>query len=854
MFGLIAILILTSTFIFNSKFVASTSIKEHSVQLKGGLIFKEEGLAQINQDFIQFVRRLDNSALIELSSKAKDSIAIYEAFCTVIKNLNLRAKNNLNSNQLQDEDPLKYIVTIIEHPISESTAICNGIGARKPEIRDSRQWGKLRDFAVQHKVKLIAAGIYYDDKTETFRFNTDDSKAKIDGIFDKISYGGSYTDKYHDDHWTSRYVKGEAMKFPIIYQDPQSKFILRIADRKQIATRQLIICEQIVQPNTTRDIGQNKFLLSAESACQHNLNPLKKSTEFTIRELQAITTLNFSLVQETTQWDTYVPVITEPTNYNNTLERTKRAYPIIMALGGIAAGATIGVLASQAINLQRAQEFSPDEHTMSLYRAYAKHINDVQINQNEMKSTITMVNNRMTQFEQQIIGNFEGSQAMQMENNLKDIIRHQQALVQITMLKYNQILSSASFGKTSPYVLSSPELNEQALKTLKEENLLISDNLEEVICYTSIKNNEIQFILQVPIKDQAKQFRLFTITPIPTFMDNSTYLPQLDSNHIAINSQGDKYTVLNDLELNRCLDTPPDCRSTRPIAPIREETSCAAVTYTTDQQKCPYSDVHQKPTTFVRFFDMFMFYSAPTEQKIYIQCATTRTQADVHDVITIKGIGVTTVHHSCDITLPDGSTHRTPRIPSTINLAEKLFQEVRNIPTPQKENALIRDKTIFSHISFEKTKITDFNDMITQAFHPAKTISTALIMIIIIVIILIFFIVTCKWTPSLYTKPLRYLTGLQSRIYARGLPPRQEWYPDMEEMSTIPKQKPIIRHHHTPNCDRFQERDDILDFTSQKNASFETTASAPAYHFNNPPPIPPKLHSGYKETQFLDTV
>ena len=996
--------------------MVNSKAKELSVQLKGGLIYKTEGLAQINQDHVQYIRNLDSSALIELSQKAQDSISLYEAFCKTIIDLTKQTQTTLQTYE-QSNETLHYIKTLIEHPVSEAEAVCASLGARKPEVRSTAKWGELRNYGVKYNITIISAGLYYDQTTQTIRFVSDKTSAKKPGMFDKITYGGSYTGRSIGDTWESKHIKNEALSYPFIYRNPKNDFSLHIADIKQMETKQLIICERLNIPKSVSNPSQNKLLQMAAATCKRDMNNLKRTTEFAIKELKAVTTLNFSLINEPPMWNSYFPeiinldtnetsrfkrsfhdlteeqkkawedhaqlhsplmnhmnkgylrrqkkkkclkkqnqtdvdIITSMINYENLIihtpfhlktipdlvvalhafwtvlhkskqttdnfpnwmtnqaykepiyanfrknpsfyklqkrfiseienfeiklstsnitdeeyldtltkidsyvsfpntnpqfkqltihgldysfenltvpnnKRPKRALPAVLI--GIAAGATIGVLSSQANNLKKAQDFSPDGQTMALYKSFAKQINDLQINQNEVTSTIRMVYEKIKIFEQQIIGSFEGAQANTMELDLKSLIRHQQAIVQITMLKYNQILQAASFGKTSPYVLTKGELKELGITSMQQDGIIISDNPDDVICYTSITNNTIQFILQVPIKDPSKEFSLFTITPIPTFADNSTFMPQLDSNHIAINSIGDKYTILNDLELNRCLDTPPDCKSTKPIAPISDRTSCAALTYTSDSQQCPYKNTGMKPTTFVRFFDVNMFYSAPQEQKIYIQCAKTPTHPNIRsEVITIQGIGVNTVHHSCDITLPDGSTHRTPKIPSIFHIQNNLFSEVKNIPQPPPEAIYITNQRIFTDFDLKDSEVTDFTDMIMNSFHPARSLSTIIITLTIIVSLIIVLLFTCKYTPWIYEKPAQLFQELQEKIYNRGLPPThkrneqmQEWFPEETPMRSIIRQRPTTMN---------QDEELTLDLTvisPQQPYNFSQVQSSP---------------------------
>ena len=76
--------------------VASTNcqnIKE-GILLKGGLVFKPEGLAQINQDYIQFIRSVDTSALQTFAQQAQSAIQLYTTFCSITTDIHSRNNQN----------------------------------------------------------------------------------------------------------------------------------------------------------------------------------------------------------------------------------------------------------------------------------------------------------------------------------------------------------------------------------------------------------------------------------------------------------------------------------------------------------------------------------------------------------------------------------------------------------------------------------------------------------------------------------------------------------------------------------------------------------------------------------------
>ena len=88
--------------------VRSQNIKE-DVQLKGGLVFKPEGLAQINQDYTQYIRSIATSALQTFAQQAYSAIQLYTVtFCNIIADIHSR-----NFQMKLYHYHLKYILSFL---------------------------------------------------------------------------------------------------------------------------------------------------------------------------------------------------------------------------------------------------------------------------------------------------------------------------------------------------------------------------------------------------------------------------------------------------------------------------------------------------------------------------------------------------------------------------------------------------------------------------------------------------------------------------------------------------------------------------------------------------------------------
>ena len=66
---------------------------------RGGLIFEYEGNAQINQDFVQYSRLVDTTALFKVAQTLADSSTLYSAYCEVIDEVTSPSQDNEIDNQ-----------------------------------------------------------------------------------------------------------------------------------------------------------------------------------------------------------------------------------------------------------------------------------------------------------------------------------------------------------------------------------------------------------------------------------------------------------------------------------------------------------------------------------------------------------------------------------------------------------------------------------------------------------------------------------------------------------------------------------------------------------------------------------
>ncbi len=74
-----------------------------NVKLKGGLIYKNEGSAQINQDSLQYKRFMDVSALYSVGNKLSETTHMYETYCSYVAERHAQNKHVTPTNFTNDE-------------------------------------------------------------------------------------------------------------------------------------------------------------------------------------------------------------------------------------------------------------------------------------------------------------------------------------------------------------------------------------------------------------------------------------------------------------------------------------------------------------------------------------------------------------------------------------------------------------------------------------------------------------------------------------------------------------------------------------------------------------------------------
>ena len=360
-------------------------------------------------------------------------------------------------------------------------------------------------------------------------------------------------------------------------------------------------------------------------------------------------------------------------------------------IGTIASATVIGSLVGGAAYVIRS---FIDLVTMNKYASaqdisrLSHQINDIKINQYELQGALRHVNQRLTYYERAIQDIYTGIAAISLEADIKNFNRYLQNVLGNTLNSYAQAFSSAMDGKTSPFALSSVELSNFASNLHTEKRITLDTNLNKIKTTAVIIGSAIHFFFEIPIIADEFFYSFFSIIKVPAFDKNVTYWPDTEDSNIAISKDGTKYTILSSIELDKCMDVPPICRSSHPISPTSNKDTCVISTYITNKRTCNFRPSNQQSKPFLYFSDSSLFYSVPFNTTLFIACPGKQTSlskepAVSQQSVTISGMGDAIYRPSCTISLEDGTSYKTPAKQEIINLDDwPLFRLKSHLPHP----------------------------------------------------------------------------------------------------------------------------------------------------------------------------
>jgi len=769
-----------SPFLMLPFIVVSVTFPSPSV-LRGGMVYSEEasrGPVYLNQDFMTFVRTVDPDILQNSSQLTKDFTTLYHNYCQNIADQMSafhRQQKQTDINSVNTE--WESVFSPFKHHVSEAPAVCKSMNARLPEIRDKESYDRIRTDAIRQGVHKIAAGVFYDTPHKHFRYYSDQTNARTNSPFKHMTYGGTWKGRGIEADWDSDYyISQMASSYAVIYNNPMGDFNIRLADVDDIWYWDTIMCEKKV--NTSMEfisIENNMLTQLAHHNCQRDRRAIVASTQYLLAEIESITNLNITLLdrQPTTadffpQWSTSETdprpsrsttaeaqgdwqhdqdqianflaedelLYNSSTSFLQQTSHVQRRSPIGPVAVGIAAGIS-GLTLANTISSAVTGE-APLSWTGKLlgglfgfptaqpfnYAAMAKMANSLEslkLNQDEIVSTVNTMEKRLAQYGNLIRGTFESTAMITIEQDLKMIIRHLQVIQQLTLAKYANVFVAASLHQTSPYALSTKELQEMAKDVKRTRQLQLTQDIRLVHTTVAIIDNQINIIFEVPVMEEKNLFNFYTVTPLPVFANNKTFIPMIDTQYIAISKSGSEYITLSSDQFTRCVTDTAACQISSPVYPISTKSNCVISTYTTQILTCPLLEIKHKPEPVIHISGNRTIFSVPQETTLYVKCSE-KAQSSVYEdtSITINGMGEAVFRQSCTVTLPDGTRFQTPSAPHITKLSGlNMFELLRIHPIPT--DVVIHRLPEFTPIkplSLEEVQLPSPAQLTLQAFHP----------------------------------------------------------------------------------------------------------------------------------------
>jgi hypothetical protein len=150
-------------------------------------------------------------------------------------------------------------------------------------------------------------------------------------------------------------------------------------------------------------------------------------------------------------------------------------------------------------------------------------------------------------------------------------------------------LTAAQNLHTSPSTLLQTELIKLVTETHLKTDHTINSNINNARTTAIVGSNTLSFIIEIPLLDNDKFFNFYSVKTIPIFHNNVTFYPDIETNNIAISAHRSKYVVLDQTELDKCMDTHSICSSHSQIQPSTKKALCVVTTYSTNFPSCPHN-------------------------------------------------------------------------------------------------------------------------------------------------------------------------------------------------------------------------------------------------------------------------
>jgi hypothetical protein len=244
--------------------------------------------------------------------------------------------------------------------------------------------------------------------------------------------------------------------------------------------------------------------------------------------------------------------------------------------------------------------------------------------------------------------------------SITTVLDNKQAVLQLhniirqSLLIIHTAVSAAENGKVSPYVLSENELDTMA-KELRNQNIFLTNNLNDIDTQVYKIQNEFGFVFSIPIIDNKYLFKIFHVRNFPIFdINEGTQIVNHDAEYLGISVDNTNYIELTSTEYTECIDQ-TFCKVTGIRAPITDHSSCAIRSYKHKIQICPATRSNITLAFFVTYANNTI-YSTPKGFKGDLLCPKLNAREDGEPTqgrLTFDGVGSMHLQRNCHVELED---------------------------------------------------------------------------------------------------------------------------------------------------------------------------------------------------------
>ena len=316
----------------------------------------------------------------------------------------------------------------------------------------------------------------------------------------------------------------------------------------------------------------------------------------------------------------------------------------------------------------------------------------------------------------------------------KQACRSMQTTIQLSLLKIANALAFAINKKTSPYILSSKELDDLATNSRKKK-IFMSNKLEDV--ETNVLQHELKllFTFSIPIIENDNLFRIYSIRSFPIFNDiGLSFKSQTDLLYMGISASNLEYIELTQTEYAECIKA-SYCKVSSPISQIGDSSHCTVLSHRNNNQTCSMyqtDNVSEKP--FFATYGNLTIFSTPTLYSARAICPNMQSDLEpLNEKIMLSGVGTVQIKPGCYLILPDNRKILAHQQPTIHQLGETTIMEAFKY-TPKRYNYTFKiHEPNFNYslpdLELMTVSINDAGELWRRSYHPRNAIPVLTIVI-----------------------------------------------------------------------------------------------------------------------------